>query len=52
MRPYPVAVQMCYLQALADVDSDQNSTITFPLPLELLGPFLRNGRVAGSCSRT
>jgi hypothetical protein len=26
------------------VDSDENSTITFPLPLELLGPFLRNGR--------
>jgi hypothetical protein len=44
MRPYPVAVQMCYLQALADVDSDENSTITFPLPLELLRPFLRNGR--------
>jgi hypothetical protein len=44
MMPYPVAVQMCYLQALADVDSDENSTIIFPLPLELLGPFLRNGR--------
>jgi hypothetical protein len=32
----PVAMQMCYLQALADVDSDENSTITFPLALELL----------------
>ncbi len=35
---------MRYLQALADVASDQNSTIIFPLPLELLGPFLKGGR--------
>jgi hypothetical protein len=35
---------MRYLQALADVASDQNSTIIFPLPLELLGPFLKHGR--------
>jgi hypothetical protein len=40
MTPYPMAMQMRYLQALADVASDQNSTIIFPLPLELLRPFL------------
>ena len=44
MTPYPMAMQMRYLQALADVASDQNSTIIFPLPLELLGPFLKDGR--------
>jgi regulator of protease activity HflC (stomatin/prohibitin superfamily) len=44
MTPYPMAMQMRYLQALADVASDQNSTIIFPLPLELLGPFLKTGR--------
>jgi regulator of protease activity HflC (stomatin/prohibitin superfamily) len=44
MTPYPMAMQMRFLQALADVASDQNSTIVFPLPLELLGPFLRTGR--------
>ena len=44
MTPYPMAMQMRYLQALADVASDQNSTIIFPLPLELLGPFLKGGR--------
>lgn len=46
MTPYPMAMQMRYLQALADVASDQNSTIVFPLPLELLRPFMaaeRNG---------
>ncbi len=44
MTPYPMAMQMRYLQALADVASDENSTIIFPLPLELLGPFMKNGR--------
>jgi hypothetical protein len=44
MTPYPMAMQMRYLQALADVASDENSTIIFPLPLELLGPFMRGTR--------
>ena len=44
MTPYPIAMQMRYLQALADVASDQNSTIIFPLPLELMGAFLKGGR--------
>ena len=44
MTPYPMAMQMRYLQALADVASDENSTIIFPLPLELLGPFIRGAR--------
>ncbi len=44
MTPFPMAMQMRYLQALAAVASDENSTIIFPLPLELLGAFMRNGR--------
>ena len=52
MTPYPMAMQMRYLQALADVASDQNSTIIFPLPLELLGPFMKNGRDATSVHAT
>src|SRR5271167_3406920 len=44
MTPYPMAMQMRYLQALAEVASEKNSTIIFPLPLELLGPFLKRGR--------
>jgi regulator of protease activity HflC (stomatin/prohibitin superfamily) len=44
MTPYPMAMQMRYLQALADVASDENSTIIFPLPIELLGAFLKTGR--------
>ncbi len=41
MTPYPMAMQMRYLQALADVAADKNSTIIFPLPLEFLRPFLK-----------
>src|SRR5271154_6947968 len=44
MTPYPMAMQMRYLQALSDVASDQNSTIIFPLPIELLAPFLKHGQ--------
>ena len=41
MTPYPIAMQMRYLQALADVASDQTATIIFPLPLDLMRPFLK-----------
>jgi regulator of protease activity HflC (stomatin/prohibitin superfamily) len=41
MSPFPIAMQMRYLQALADVASDQNSTIIFPLPLELMRAFIK-----------
>ena len=44
MTPYPMAMQMRYLQALAEVASEKNSTIIFPLPLELLRPFMGTGR--------
>jgi hypothetical protein len=51
MTPNPMAMQMRYLQALADVASDQNSTIIFPLPLELLGAFLNRGREGAGALR-
>jgi regulator of protease activity HflC (stomatin/prohibitin superfamily) len=40
MTPYPMALQMRFLQALGEVASENNSTIIFPLPLDLLKPFL------------
>lgn len=46
MTPYPMAMQMRYLQALSDVAADKNSTIIFPLPLELLKPFLKPDKTA------
>lgn len=37
----PVALQLRYLQALAEVASEQNSTIVFPIPIDLITPFLK-----------
>jgi regulator of protease activity HflC (stomatin/prohibitin superfamily) len=37
----PRAMQLRYLQTLADISSEKTSTIVFPLPLDLLKPLLR-----------
>ncbi len=36
----PVALQLRFLQTLAEVATEHNSTTVFPLPIELLTPFL------------
>ena len=36
----PVTLQLRYLQTLTEVAAEKNSTIIFPLPIELLRPFL------------
>ena len=36
----PVTLQLRYLQTLTEVASEKNSTLIFPLPIELLRPFL------------
>jgi regulator of protease activity HflC (stomatin/prohibitin superfamily) len=50
----PIALQLRYLQTLLEIGADNSSTIVFPLPLEMVAPFLeraapapaRNGAVA------
>jgi regulator of protease activity HflC (stomatin/prohibitin superfamily) len=37
---FPVAVQLRFLQTLTEVSSDKNSTIIFPVPIDLLKPFM------------
>lgn len=37
---YPVAVQLRFLQTLTEVASDKNSTMIFPVPIDLIKPFL------------
>lgn len=34
----PQALQLRYLQTLTDIATDKNSTIVFPLPMDLVGP--------------
>jgi len=36
----PAAIQLRYLQTLKEIASEQNSTILFPLPIDLITPFL------------
>ncbi len=36
----PIALQLRFLQTLTEVAADKNSTIIFPLPIDLLEPFL------------
>ncbi|MBV8371436.1 MAG: slipin family protein [Candidatus Eremiobacteraeota bacterium] len=37
----PIALQLRYLQTLAEVATEHNSTTIFPIPIDLLTPFLR-----------
>jgi len=39
----PIALQLRYLQTLTEIASENNSTTIFPLPIELLKPFLNFG---------
>jgi regulator of protease activity HflC (stomatin/prohibitin superfamily) len=39
----PRALQLRYLQTLADISSEKSSTIVFPLPLDLIAPLLKRG---------
>jgi len=41
IRKYPEALQLRYLQTLREISSESNSTTIFPLPIDLLTPFLR-----------
>jgi regulator of protease activity HflC (stomatin/prohibitin superfamily) len=41
----PMALQLRFLQSLTEVASEHNSTIVFPLPIDLLTPFLRAAEV-------
>lgn len=40
MQEHPIALQLRYLQTLAEIATEKNSTTIFPLPIELLRPFL------------
>lgn len=37
---FPVALQLRYLQTLAEIATESNSTTIFPIPLELFKPFM------------
>ena len=41
MGAEPVAIQLRYLQTVAEIASEKNSTTFFPFPLDLIRPFLQ-----------
>jgi regulator of protease activity HflC (stomatin/prohibitin superfamily) len=46
----PVALQLRYLQAVTEVAAEHNSTTVFPIPIDLLSPFLH--RIDNAAGRT
>jgi regulator of protease activity HflC (stomatin/prohibitin superfamily) len=40
----PSALQLRYLQTLSEIGVNQNSTVVFPLPMDLVQPFLEGAR--------
>lgn len=40
----PGSLQLRYLQTLLELGADQNSTVVFPLPMDIIGPVMEIGR--------
>jgi regulator of protease activity HflC (stomatin/prohibitin superfamily) len=38
----PASLQLRYLQTLTEIAVEKNSTTVFPIPIDLIEPFLRN----------
>jgi regulator of protease activity HflC (stomatin/prohibitin superfamily) len=46
----PAALQLRYLQTLSEIATEKNSTLVFPIPIDMLRPFLE-GRTPGGAGR-
>jgi hypothetical protein len=52
ISPNPVALQLRYMQTLTELGDNQNATIVFPLPLDVIRPFLEGpGATSSAASR-
>lgn len=40
IQDFPIALQLRYLQTLSDIATEKNSTTIFPIPIDLIKPFL------------
>jgi regulator of protease activity HflC (stomatin/prohibitin superfamily) len=47
IKDHPMAMQMRFLQTLSDVGTENNTTIVFPVPIELFSALLPNARHNG-----
>jgi len=49
---HPPALQLRFLQTLTEVSAERNSTLIFPLPIDLLEPIMRAAKaIASTVSR-
>jgi regulator of protease activity HflC (stomatin/prohibitin superfamily) len=48
LAPEPTALQLRYLQTLLEIGAEKSSTIVFPLPIDLVKPFLEAGGEEGA----
>jgi regulator of protease activity HflC (stomatin/prohibitin superfamily) len=48
----PAAMQLRYLQTLTEIGAEQNSTIVFPMPIDIVRPFLEIIEKAGKSAAT
>ena len=48
----PVALQLRYLSTLTEVATERNSTLIFPLPIDLISMFMKKGASAQSGEKT
>ncbi|MGN6816183.1 MAG: slipin family protein [Solirubrobacterales bacterium] len=46
----PASLQLRYLQTLLEIGSNQNTTVVFPLPMDMIEPFLGGGK-GGSAAK-
>jgi hypothetical protein len=46
-----MAMQMRFLQTLSDVGAENNTTIVFPMPIELLNAFVKDSSHNGRAKR-
>jgi regulator of protease activity HflC (stomatin/prohibitin superfamily) len=47
MSKQPMALQLRFLQSLVEIASEKNSTTIFPVPIDLLAPFLNKSNQTG-----
>ena len=48
----PVTLQLRYLQTLTEIASERNSTLIFPLPIDLISMFMKRGEGTQSDKKT
>ncbi len=47
----PASLQLRYLQTLLEIGSNQNTTVVFPLPMDVLEPFIGRGTAGAGTAR-